>query len=279
MQVIEEPDGDRRGDLRASTRAGASCRRAKSARKCSTCSVHGPSARVVRVSGDPRDIHAPESRAMARDKAVARLHFGRIDASLAQCPAFTMLAAQLPGPSLRTRRCHACARAAGRHAPASRRRRGAAAASRRPRRRSIPNSSRRSRSPAAAPIPSRKCASAANCSYLKVTPRIGPPYYLVPGNERHPVPALRLARLRLEGADVAAVFLVISITYAPLREPASQAMLSDCCMSVYTPVSAADLDAWLTRYAVGTLRELHADRRRASRTPTTSSPPTAAATC
>ena len=27
-------------------------------------------------------------------------------------------------------------------------------------------------------------------------------------------------------------------------------------MSVYTPVSASDLDAWLTRYAVGALTEL-----------------------
>ena len=81
---------------------------------------------------------------------------------------------------------------------------------------------------------------------------------LLPGAERQraDVSSLRFARLRVEDPDVApgSPGEVIPPVYA--RTPARPWCPLRQCMSVYTPVSAPDLDAWLTRYAVGGLSEL-----------------------
>ena len=44
--------------------------------------------------------------------------------------------------------------------------------------------------------------------YVKVTPRVGPAYYLVPERQWPDVPALRFARFRAEDPDVAPVLVV-----------------------------------------------------------------------
>ncbi len=98
--------------------------------------------------------------------------------------------------------------------------------------------------------------------WIKVTPRHGRPYYLIPGRRR---------RIRISAATASTrgsrsrcgcfcrCELTLSRSYPfSIRQPLSPARLRarHCPMSVYTPVTTEELDAWLARYAVGSLVEL-----------------------
>ena len=95
--------------------------------------------------------------------------------------------------------------------------------------------------------------------YVKVTPRIGPS--VLPGAERKrtDIPALRIR-------STSDCERRCGFCFPGELNPRSSLPRCDCpsaaiaaCgprMSVYTPVSASELDAWLMRYAVGGLAEL-----------------------
>ena len=165
-------------------------------------------------------------------------------------------------PALRRRRCALLAAAllagAGRRPGAARsprrRRRSSSRCPRFRRRRNSPpirTSSRRSRSRRKDGETVEEARVNGRVVWIKVTPRHGRPYFLIPDGERQHVHPPRQPRHGAQGPAVGAV-LVLTRTRC-YREPAEAARHRGAprlarCRS--TPPSSTDeLEAWLTRYA------------------------------